>query len=196
LVDSGQEGNHVETVQDKEKIQDVGTYYHQLVDTHYQFFDYWLQNTMLHWDFWLSWLLTVVPWGLWIRYRKKESTHRLLFTAFFIIVVSCLLDFVGTMYGLWYYTGKALPLMPVFAPWDFTLLPVFALCLMQWKPHFSPIMKGLIFAGVNAFIGEPLFLWLGMYVKLHWSIWYSAPIYFVIYIMGHKLCHAKHFAPL
>lgn len=184
------------TVQDAEKIEQVGIYYDQLVDAHYNFLDFWMQNTLFHWDFWLSWLLTIVPWILWFRFRKKDSTHRLLFAAFFVIFISLLLDFVGTVYGLWYYTGKALPLMPAFMPWDLTLLPVFAMSLIQVKPHLSPVIKAFLFTGACSLVGEPLFLWLGLYVIRHWSIWYSVPIYFLIYWSAHKLSTSRQFSPI
>ncbi|WP_420871936.1 CBO0543 family protein [Cohnella rhizosphaerae] len=97
------------------------------------------------------------------------------------------MDFVGTSYGLWYYTGKVIPTIPVFVPWDFCVLPVFIALLIEYKPHFSPLVKAMIFAGVSAFIGEPVFLWLGFYVMVNWNILISFPIYFLIYLASYKI---------
>ncbi|MDG0792348.1 hypothetical protein OMP38_16840 [Cohnella ginsengisoli] len=131
---------------------------------------------------------------MWIKVRNKESEDRSLFVIFFTVIVTCWLDFVGTDYGLWFYTGKVIPTIPVYFPWDFCILPVFIALLIQYKPHFSPLIKALVFAAVSAFIGEPVFLWLGFYVIVKWNILYSLPIYFFIYLASHKISKRKGFA--
>ncbi|WP_420819551.1 CBO0543 family protein [Paenibacillus pinistramenti] len=183
-------------IQDPEKLKKVGEFYDRVTQTHYDYFDYWLHNTLFHWDFWISLILTILPWAVWLKFRKEESSDRLLFVAFFVIILSSWLDFIGTDYGLWYYTGKIIPTIPVYIPWDMCLLPVFILFLIQYKPEVSPIIKGLIFAGVSTFIGEPIFLWLGFYVLKKWSIFYSFPIYFLIYLASHKLSKRTKFSKL
>jgi uncharacterized membrane protein len=52
--------------------------------------------------------------------------------------------------------------------------------LIQYKPEVKAYWKGLIFAGVSAFIGEPFFTWLGFYIAKNWNTLYSFPIYFFI----------------
>ena len=64
------------------------------------------------------------------------------------------MDFVGTMYGLWYYTGKPVPTMPAYLPWDFSLIPVMVMFFILYKPTSSPFIKAFIFASVSSFIAE------------------------------------------
>ncbi|MED1205310.1 CBO0543 family protein [Heyndrickxia acidicola] len=184
----------MDTLQGSHRINEVDHFYKKVIEAHREYFHYWLHHTLFHWDFFLSLFLAVVPWVLWFIFRHKESRDRLLFAGFFVIITTSWLDFWGTMYGLWFYTGKVLPSMPSFIPWDFCLLPVFVMLLIQYKPIRSPYLKGLIFAGGSAFIGELLFQWIGLYVMTNWSIFYSFPIYFVIYLIAHRLSKASHFA--
>ena len=62
--------------------------------------DIWLKYTFLHWQWWLGVSLAIVPWTLWIIFRKKESTNRLLFAGLFVILISSWLDLMGILFGL------------------------------------------------------------------------------------------------
>jgi hypothetical protein len=186
----------MKTLQNPEKIKHIGEFYTKLKETHYEYLDFWLHNTLFHWDFFLSLFLSIVPWVLWVTFKKNESTYRLLFAGFFVLIISSWLDFCGTMYGLWYYTGKMIPLMPSYSPWDFSILPVSIMFFIQYKPKLSPVLKALIFAFVSSFIGEPFFQWVGLYVITKWNVFYSFPIYFVIYLFAHKLSRVYKFAQL
>ncbi|MGE5370859.1 MAG: CBO0543 family protein [Solirubrobacterales bacterium] len=186
----------MQILQDPGRIKAVGEFNAQVTEVHKAFFDYWMTNVLFHWDFWVNVALSILPWLIWMKYRKKASTNRLLFVGFFVIILTSWLDFFGTIYGLWYYTGKILPTIPTYIPWDFCIIPVFIMFLLQIKPEVSVWVKALIFAGVGAFIGEPVFMWLGFYVQKHWSVFYSFPIYYLIYLACHKLSRVKNFEPL
>ncbi|MGC5328432.1 CBO0543 family protein [Brevibacillus sp. SYSU BS000544] len=186
----------MKTVQDPEKINKVKEFYENVTKSHYDFLDFWLKNTLFHWDFWLSLFLTIIPWIIWIKYRKKESTGRLITCILFVIFLSSWLDFIGTTYGLWFYTGKVIPTIPSYIPWDFSILPIVISFFLQIKPEYSYIKKAFLFAGISAFIGEPIFIWLGFYVNLRWNVFYSFPIYLLIYIAAHKFSKIRGFDPI
>ena len=182
-------------IQDPEKINKVGEFYAKIADTHYRFLHYWLKNTLFHWDFWLSLVVfSILPWVVWVKFRKRDSTQKLLFVGFIAIIFSGWMDYLGVAYGLWYYTGKVIPALPAYSPWDLCLFPVFIMFLIQYKPNSSVFVKALVFAGGSAFIGEPLFLWLGLYVIKKWNILYSFPIYFLFYLACHKISRLRNFA--
>lgn len=184
------------TLQSEKQIKKVGEFYQEIADVNEDYLKYWVNHTLFHWDFWLSLAFTVVPIIFWIKFRKKESSNRLLFSGMFVLIISSWFDFLGAQYGKWYYTGKVVPSIPSFLPWDWVVLPVFTMTLIQLKPRMSPLLKGLIFAGLSTFIGEPFFLWLGLYILKDWNILYSFPIYWVIYIAAHRLSKADHFEPI
>jgi hypothetical protein len=184
------------TLVSEEQIRRGSEFYDRVVNANKDYFDYWLEETFLHWDFWLSFAFTVIPWIVFVVFRKKESTNRLLYAGLFAMILSFWLDFLGVVFGLWYYAGKVFPTIPSYAPWDFSILPVFIMLLIQYKPKVKAYWKGLIFAGVSAFIGEPFFTWLGFYIAKNWDTLYSFPIYFFIYIACHRLSTVEQFEPI
>lgn len=88
------------------------------------------------------------------------------------------------------------PTIPSFFPWDITLMPVFVMLLIQFKPHIHFIWKALFFGLVVSFVVEPFYEWIGHYDAVHWKHIYSLPIYIIIYIIADWLTKRKSFEPL
>ena len=103
--------------------------------------DIWFEYVFLSWQWWFCVILSIIPWILWWKFRKKESTHRLLYGAFFMMFISMFLDSFGAELGYWDYRYEPLPFLPSFVPWDLSLLPISFLILVQIKPTISPILK-------------------------------------------------------
>ena len=80
----------------------------------------WLQNSFLTWRWWLGVMITIVPWVLWIYFRDKKSTSRLLFVGFFAMIIAFVVNTTGTSFNLWFFEYKTFPVVHVFFPWDFT----------------------------------------------------------------------------
>lgn len=179
-----------------EKIEEVKKFVDQVVNANAEFADYWMKNTFLHWDFWVSISLSILPWLLWAYFRKKESQGRLLLAGLLMIIVSTWFDFLGVITGLWFYTGKVIPTIPTYIPWDFCILPVIVMLTIQTKPSIRPWKKGILFSAGASFIGEPIFKWLGFYVDVNWNELYSFPIYFIIYLLCDRMTKVKGFQPL
>lgn len=130
----------MKTLQSKEKIEKIGEFYNDVSKANVDYLKHWFDHTLFHWDFWLSLIVfTIAPIVFWIKFRKKESSNRLLFVGMFVLIISSWLDFIGVQYGKWYYTGKVFPSIPSYLPWDWVLLPIFVMTLIQFKPQISPI---------------------------------------------------------
>ncbi|WP_108669944.1 CBO0543 family protein [Peribacillus acanthi] len=183
----------IKPIQSQDRLEKVGKFYEEITKVHIDYYHYWKEATFLHWDFLLSLAFTIIPPIIWWKVHKKESRMRLLVAGLFITVITSWLDFLGTIYGLWYYTGKVLPTLPSYIPWDFCIFPVLVMLIIQYKPHVAAWKKALFFASFSSFIGEPLFWWLGFYVLNKWSMLYSFPIYFVLFLIAHRLSQSKHF---
>lgn len=156
----------------------------------------WLKYTFLTWQWWFGVCLTIIPWVLWLILRRKESTNRLLFTGLFVILISSWFDIIGILFGLWSYYYNVVPFSPAFIPWDFTLLPVTIMFLLQIKPKISPIIKAIVLSVVSSFIVEPFLVWIGVYNPKHWKYIYSFPIIIVIYLVSDWLSKRSHFEKL
>ncbi|MCT8140308.1 hypothetical protein H1D32_22980 [Anaerobacillus sp. CMMVII] len=75
-------------------------------------------------------------------------------------------------------------------------MPVTIMFYIQIKPDKNPIIKGLMFAAMTAFLAEPFFKWLGFFEYPVWHFWASFPFYFVIYLIAHYLVNGDTFQPL
>ena len=164
----------------KDYLKKSDQLYDLIEKTHDKKIDLWLENVVFTWHWWLGVALTVLPWMLWVFLRKKDSTHRILYAGFFSMFISSWFDYIGVSLGLWHYNYDVVPMVPSYLPWDFALIPITIMFMIQFKPHFNPYIKSLIFAGGSAFIGEPIFKMLNTYDPEQWKYIYSFPILFVI----------------
>lgn len=180
----------------KEYLKKAAKIYDLIEKAHDKKIEFWLEHVIFTWQWWLGIFLTVVPWILWFFFRKKESTYRLLLSGLFVILISSWLDFIGVDLGLWHYNYDVMPFLPSYLPWDFTLIPVIIMSLIQFKPDSNPFIKAFIFAVGSAFIGEPFFAWIKTYSPENWKYIYSCPFLFCIYLLGHFVSKRDKFASL
>ena len=118
--------------------------------------DIWLTHIVFSWRWWLLVALSIIPWIIWIKIRNKNDTVRLLFVGLVIGLVSNELDTTGITLNLWHYDWKIFPTIPMYLPWDYTLLPVSIMLLLQFKPKINKYIKAITFSFMCAFIFEPL----------------------------------------
>ncbi|MFD2444092.1 CBO0543 family protein [Bacillus sp. CGMCC 1.16607] len=180
----------------EEEINRSDEFFEQIHKIEKEYFHYWIENTLWDWEFWLSIFLSVFPWIVWLIVRKRGSEARLLLAGSFALIIASWLDFLGIIFGLWHYSGRVLPTIPAFLPWDFSLIPVTLMLWLQFKPTYNPFLKAIIYSALSSFIGEPLFEWIGFYTEVNWSAFYSFPIYTVIYLIAYRISQAKTFDTL
>ncbi len=180
----------------EENTESTAAFYKQIVHVHEDYYQFWKEHTLFHWEWWFSLALAIIPWLIWMKVHQKESRNRMLYVAFFLIIISSSLDLAGVILGLWYYEGKVLPIFPTYIPWDFCLIPVTMTLLIQYKPHIAPWKKAIFFGALTSFIGEPFFAIIDLYKMVHWEHLYSFPIYITLYLAADRLSKAEHFSPL
>jgi len=164
-----------------EAVDKINLEYHE---AHRILYNIWINDMLFKWHWWVSLGLAIIPWLIWIKFRKKDSTSRLLYAGFVIIMLSYSLDVIGMALGLWGYNSKLFPTIPPFVPWDFSLIPVFNIFAYQIKPQLNPIIKAIIVSTFEAFAGEPILAWTQLYNPKHWEFYYSFPIFAIIYLIG------------
>lgn len=151
----------------------------------------WMRKMVFTWHWWLDVSLSVLPWILWFIVRDRKNTHNLLYTGLFTILAAILLNMIGVSQGGWNYNTWLLPYLPEYLPWDLTVMPVTAMLFYQFFPRIKPLIKGVVFGAIAAYVVEPIFIWLGVYEPSGWEHHYSLPIYFVIYMIGNWLYAQK-----
>jgi hypothetical protein len=155
--------------------------------------DIWLEHIVFTLGWWISLSLTILPWIIWIKYRKKSSTNRLLLGGIWSICIATWLNYMGVTMGLWRYNVKTIPLIPDFIAWDFSLMPVSIMFFLQFKPKTKPLIKGIVFAGVTSFLVEPFFKWLGFFEYPNWHFVASFPFYVGIFLVANYLANGHGF---
>lgn len=157
----------------------------------------WKEDMFLTWRWWLNVGILILPWVFWFIFRKKESTNRLLLAGLFVFLITSVFDSIGVAFGQWVYLYTPLPyLHTFFLPWDFSSFPVMIMFLLQFKPEMNPYLKALFFAVISAFVFEPIFVYLKVYALLKWKYYYGLPIYFLIYLLAHRVSRRDHFERL
>jgi hypothetical protein len=158
------------------------------------YFKVWTEDIVFTWRWWLTVMLLILPWIIWFKYRKKESSGRLLLVGFFTYVITTIFDAAGVAFGLWVYIITPLPYInSYFMPWDFSLFPVTIMFLLQYKPDSYIFIKALGFSLFCGFIAEPLFVWLNIYHPIKWRYYIGIPIYMVIFLLSYKLSKITSF---
>ncbi len=142
---------------------------------------------------WLGIILGLLPWILWVRFHNKKYTGDLFRAGLFMSLISVILDSVGVQLGLWMYPYDVFPFIPGYFPWDLTLLPISVMLLIEIKPKFPSILKGVIFATLSAFIGEPLAALSQIYEPIKWKPYFSFPIYIVLFLLSNVIAKSKLF---
>ena len=165
----------------------------QLIDKKIQI---WLDHVLFSGLWWMGVALSIIPWILWFVIRKRDSTDRLLYIAFYVMSLAVVLDILGDQLGLWHYRYHVIPVLPTYFPWDITLMPLAILVLLQIKPAINPWYKAIFFALLSSYGGEPFFDWLGVYVPTNWRYSYSVPIQIAIYMSAYYLSRRNRFASL
>ncbi len=156
----------------------------------------WFQNSLFTWRWWFEVIFSIVIWGLWIYFRDKKSTSRLLAVSFFAMIFAYITDTIGISFNLWFFEYRVVPVIQIFIPWDFSLIPVSIMFLLQIKPNKYVAIKTLFFATFSAYIAEPFFHWIKFFHLTNWRYTYSFILYIILFLICSFLIKRKSFDPL
>ncbi len=137
------------------------------------------------WQWWIALTMMIVPWIIWAIFRDRKNSALIFSAGLLIMVISEILDAFGVSYGKWAYPIKVIPLTTVSFSFRLSVLPVFAMLLLQFKPQFNPFIKAIIFGGFGAYAGLPLLGMMDLYKKIDWSLTNSFIILILMYLLAH-----------
>ena len=165
----------------------------KVAETNLELLEIWISTIVFSWRWWLSLVLTFLPWIVWIKIRDKKDTARLLFVGLVVLITTDSLDIIGLSFDLWHYDWTLTPFIPEFIPWDYTLFPVAIMLMLQFNPKVNVFIKAIAFAFTSSYIVEPLFIWLGLYHMIHWKYTYSFIIYIPLLFIFYYIYKSKFF---
>ncbi len=144
-----------------------------------------MNNYLFTWQWWFGIVLFIVPWIIWLLFRKKDSTARLLTGGLITIILSIVIDLIAVTLGLWSYPMKFLPVAPLLLlPYHFSLVPVSMMFVLQIKPKVNSLLKGAIFALLAAFGAMKFFVFIHFYDPKNWLSIYDFCIYLFLYYVA------------
>ncbi|MDT8903610.1 CBO0543 family protein [Anaeroselena agilis] len=144
-------------------------------------YEYWRQYTYNAPVWWLLILTLILPWIIWWRFVDKARLSLCLSLGLLTLIVCTGLDAVGVAHGRWVYPHKLLGTFPHLVPVNFSLLPVSYMLIYQFFPSWKKYLRASFAMGLLfAFVGEPVLIFLGVYLPLQWYHHYSFPLYIAI----------------
>ncbi|MFS0777856.1 CBO0543 family protein [Neobacillus sp. 3P2-tot-E-2] len=145
------------------------------------------------WQWWTAFAMIVAPWIIWGILRNRESSARLFSAGLLVMVLSEILDTFGVSYGKWAYPVKVVPVATINFSYRLSVLPVFVMLLLQYKPNFNPFIKAVFFGVLGAYVGMPALAKIDLYKKIDWSFTYSFLILTSFYLLAHWFSRSKAF---
>ncbi|WP_166241929.1 PAS domain-containing protein [Paenibacillus turpanensis] len=170
---------------------DVRQFYLDWNENYLGFLHYWARYQLFTPSWWLALFLFIGGLVLFQRLLRKEDRKPVYASAAVTMLVVCMLDYIGTSLGIWYYKVHLFPLLPPFLLYDGVAVTIniqlFRLLTTSW---LSRSAQTVIFAIGGASVGETIFEQLGFVDHLEWSAWYSLPFYAALYALSGAIVDA------
>jgi hypothetical protein len=142
-------------------------------------FEEWIKGDLFGLNWWILlglFLTCMLVW--WKTVEKSKLREMVLYTAIIIIFIIAL-DELGEELTLWDYSDDLFPLFPPITAIDLSSMPlIYSLIYQHFRTWKRFILASLAMSLIFCFIGEPIFVWSGVYQMLKWKSYYGLPIYF------------------
>ncbi|MFD0697593.1 CBO0543 family protein [Paenibacillus sp. GCM10027628] len=181
----------------EEGIQRVDEASQKMVEANTLINDAIMNSFLFTWRWWLGIALFILPWIVWIIYRKRESTARFFLAGLSSIILGILIDKFAIALGIWSYPIKFIPNSGfTLLPFQYSMLPVGVMFALQWKPNMNPFLKGILMGGFSAYIVEPIFTQMRFYNPKNWLYTYDVFIYFTIFMVAYWISNMSAWGPI
>ncbi|MDR4938261.1 CBO0543 family protein [Rossellomorea marisflavi] len=145
---------------------------------------FFFQETLFSYQWWIILATTIILWVVWVLVVDKKRLKSIMIVGLITSLMATVMDDIGLSLAAWHYPYQLVYFTTRFNPVDLAVIPVTYMLLYQyfvsWRSFFIAILSFCLFA---AFIAEPIFVLLDMYIMMRWEYWYSAPIYFAMGIL-------------
>lgn len=151
-------------------------------------FDFWRHHALFTWQWWMLVVLAILSWAIWWKTVDKSRLNEIVLFGAIILIITIVLDGLGTELMIWNYPIQVTPTYGRFLPVDFAALPITYMWGYQyfrsWRSFFVAV---LIMAVMFAFLLEPVMAWIGVYDPMNWRHIYSLPVYVLLPMSGRWL---------
>jgi len=162
-------------------VQDIFEAQKNLLEINYT---YWIEHVLFSFNWWFLIILTILPWGIWWRFVDKKRIIEISLMGALVMISAVILDVIGVSLLLWLYTYKNIQMIPILSTIDLTIVPIVYMFVYQFFPKWKSYLIALVVVTTgSAFIAEPLFVWMDIYIQYSWKHMYSFFIYITIGII-------------
>lgn len=136
-------------------------------------YDHWISEELFSFPWFFNLVFLIVLYIIWVKIVHKNRLKDLLLYGSLLSVASVLVDTIAVTIGLWEYKVSIFPLSPAPFPFDYTVLPIFYMIVLQYTSTWRGFLTGaVIAAAVFSFIVEPIYIWLGIKVFYRFNYFY------------------------
>jgi hypothetical protein len=130
-----------------------------------QSYKQWISQELFSFPWFFNIVFLAVLYIIWVKIVHKNRLKELVLYGSLLSVASVLVDTIAVTIGLWEYNVSILPLSPAPFPFDYTVIPIFYMLVMQYTSTWRGFLIGAVIADtVFSFIIEPVYIWLGIKV--------------------------------
>ncbi|MCX7711550.1 MAG: hypothetical protein N2484_17050 [Clostridia bacterium] len=128
-----------------------------------QSYQRWAAQELFSFGWFFNIVFLIVLYTVWIKIVDKRRIKELLLFGSFISVAAGFVDVIAVSSGLWEYKIRLFPINPATFPFDYTVVPIFYMIVMQYTSSWRGYLIGsLLAAGVFAFVISPIYINLGI----------------------------------
>ena len=124
-----------------------------------QSYKHWVTKEFLSFPWFFNIAFLLVLYVVWIKLVDKRRLRDLLLFGSLIAVAATFMDIIAVTTGLWHYNVRLFPISPAPFPFDFTVIPIFYMLVMQYTSTWRGYLIGsLIASGTFSFIVAPVYV--------------------------------------
>ncbi|MFD0693926.1 CBO0543 family protein [Paenibacillus sp. GCM10027628] len=146
--------------------------------------DWWLHHDLFSFQWWIIVIVNVLFFALLLFYIDRKRTLKITLALLFSFIIVGTFDQIGIFFQWWSYPHQFIAFTEQYNAADFFVVPCIFALIYQWFAAWrSFLVANLAASVVIAFIGEPIFVALGIYKLNNWSYLKSFLVLFVIAIL-------------
>jgi hypothetical protein len=128
-----------------------------------QSYQRWSTQELFSFPWFFNIAVLIVFYIIWIKLVDKQYLKELLLFGSFIAVSASFIDIVAITMGLWEYKVRLFPVSPAPFPFDYTVIPILYMLVMQYTSSWGGYILGsLLASGIFSFVISPVYVFLGI----------------------------------
>lgn len=146
-----------------------------------QLYKNWVAKEFLTFPWFFIVAVLIILYIVWIKLVNRQRIREILLFGSFIAVAAAFIDLIGTTTGLWEYKIRLIPFSPAVFPFDYTLIPILYMLVLQYTSSWGGYLIGsLLVDALNSFVINPVYVMLGILQFHKFNYFYLFLLIFVV----------------